>query len=80
MELARVKMFGENNGARKLAENPVFRNRSKHIDVKQWRPEMGYISTEMAADVLTKSLPTSGHEKCLKLLNMVLGSRESVQK
>lgn len=30
----KLKIFNDNNGARKLAENPVFHARTKHIDVR----------------------------------------------
>ncbi|KAK2577751.1 hypothetical protein KPH14_012778 [Odynerus spinipes] len=62
-KLGQVKIFCDNNGARKLAENPIFHNRSKHIDIRDHyvrevlengEIEIVYAPTaEMAADVLT---------------------------
>lgn len=61
---AQVRIFCDNNGARKLAENLVFHIRSKHIDIRHHffrevfeRGELEILYTptgEMAADVLTK--------------------------
>lgn len=79
-EMAQVKILCDNNGARKLAENPVFHNRSKHIDVRHHYVrevlEGGELqieftpTNEMAADVLTKGVPKQKHESCLKLLGV----------
>lgn len=33
-DLAEVKLFSDNCGALRLSENPVFHNRTKHIDVR----------------------------------------------
>jgi len=33
-ELMDVTIFNDNMGALKLAENPIFHNRSKHIDLR----------------------------------------------
>lgn len=78
--LARVRILCDNNGARKLAENPVFHNRSKHIDVRHHyvrevleRGELKIIYTstdEMTADILTKGLPRQKHLRCMKLLGL----------
>ncbi|XP_075157801.1 uncharacterized protein LOC142231066 [Haematobia irritans] len=61
----------DNQGAGKLAENPVFHNRSKHIDVKfhhvrevirNKEVELKYCPTEdMVADILTKNLSRTKH-------------------
>lgn len=79
-KLAEIKVFCDNHGARKLAENPVFHNRTKHIDVKHHyvrevlhRGELTVEhipTTEMASDFLTKSVPASKLRKCLKLLGI----------
>jgi len=66
--MTRVKINCDNNGARKLAENPVFHNRSEHIDVRHHfvrealereELEIEYTSiSDMAADAFTKRLPS----------------------
>ena len=78
--LIQVRIFCDNNGARKLAENPVFHNRSKHIDVRHHhvREVIGrgeivveYTPTdEMAADIFTKGLSRQKHVKCVELLGL----------
>ena len=80
--LAEVIIYNDNLGANKLAENPVFHARSKHIDVrhhfvrqtlKENLISIEHVSTEdMGADMLTKGLPGPKHKKCLELL--ALGS------
>ncbi|KAG5317706.1 COPIA protein, partial [Pseudoatta argentina] len=72
----KITLYSDNIGAVKLAENPVFHNRSKHIDVRHHfvrgivdngEIELSYKSTEdMVADILTKGLPGSKHRKCVK--------------
>ena len=76
-----LKIFNDNNGARKLAENPVFHARTKHIDVRHHFVrevlnsgilKIEYAPTEiMPADILTKGLPKPKHEKCIDLLGLV---------
>lgn len=80
MDLAEVTIYGDNMGAKKLAENPVFHARSKHIDVrhhfvrsalKEKLIDIRHVSTEdMGADVLTKGLPGPKHRRCLELLGL----------
>lgn len=77
---AGIKVYCDSNGARKLAENPVFHSRTKHIDVRHHFVrdavedeiiKIEYLETnDMAADTLTKGLPRSKHERCLKLLGI----------
>ena len=79
-DLANVVILNDNVGAQKLAENPSFHARSKHIDVKHHfirgvlqdkKVIVEHVSTEdMIADVLTKGLPRLKHEKCIELLGM----------
>lgn len=74
----KVTIFCDNNGARKLAENPVFHNRSKHIDVRhhyireclrKGEITIKYLPTkDMTADVLTKGLQKQKHVKCVDRL------------
>lgn len=76
----KLRICNDNNGARKLAENPVFHARTKHIDVRHHYVhevlqsgtlEIDYIPTELiAADVLTKGLTKLKHERCLDFLNL----------
>ena len=68
-EFASVAIYNDNQGAGKLAENPVHHSRSKHIDVKhhfirqvlkEHPVDLTYLPTEkMLADVLTKGLPVT---------------------
>lgn len=70
-----VPILNDNQGAQKLAKNPLFHSRTKHIDirhhfireaVKNGDVELRYLATEeMPADVLTKGLPRAKHEFCL---------------
>ena len=65
--LSDAKVFNDNMGAQRLAENPIFHARSKHIDIRHQfvretmqnkQIKLEHISTEyMAADILTKPLP-----------------------
>ncbi|KAG5321395.1 MOS1T transposase, partial [Pseudoatta argentina] len=76
----KITLYSDNIGAITLAENPVFHNRSKHIDVRHHfvrgifdngEIELSYKSTEdMAADILTKGLPGPKHQKCVKSLGL----------
>lgn len=75
-----VKLNVGNQGGMKLATNPVFHNRSKHIDikyhhirdvVKNEEIELIYCSTDdMIADIFTKNLAKPKHMKFLDLLNI----------
>jgi len=79
-DLASVKLYSDNMGALKLAKNPVFHARSKHIDIrvhfireilKNGDIEVNHISTDdMAADILTKKLARPKHEACVKMLGL----------
>ena len=70
---AATTIFVYNQGAMKLAENPQFHNRTKHIDIRyhfirdtlaageivlQYLP-----MADMVADIMTKPLPGEKHEK-----------------
>ena len=62
----------DNQGAMKLAKNPQFHNRTKHIDIRYHfiretiesdLVELQYVQTEdNIADILTKALPRPRHE------------------
>ena len=73
----------DNNSAISQSRHQVFHEKSKHIDVKLYfvRDEVGkdlvcvkkVHTTENAADMLTKTLPSSKFEHCLDLLGLFLG-------
>ena len=60
-------IYGDNQGAIKLAYNPIYHKRTKHIDVRHHFVRdyiasgaiaVEYISTELQqADILTKAVP-----------------------
>lgn len=65
-DLANVTIYNDNLGALKLAENPIFYNRSKHIDIRlhfiretvnDKLVNLKYLdSNSLIADLLTKGL------------------------
>jgi len=73
-------IYSDNTGAVALSDNPVFHNRSKHIDIRwhfirdQIRSKLICTShipgTENGSDFLTKALNRFEHERCVKLLGM----------
>ena len=75
-----VVIFNDNQGAQKLAKNPIFHARTKHIDIRHHfvreALEYGLVQLEylctgkMTADVLTKGLPGPNHRKCLEMLGL----------
>ncbi|GJQ73702.1 hypothetical protein Trydic_g14037 [Trypoxylus dichotomus] len=77
--LADVKVYN-NLSALRLAENPTYHARSKHIDIrhhlvrdvlKSGQLELLHVGTnDMIADVLTKGLPRTKHEKCVESLGL----------
>lgn len=79
-EMGKLRILCDNNGARKLAENPIYYNRTKHIDtrhhylrevINRGSIKIEHIpTTEMASDFLTKGVPTPKHRKCLELLGL----------
>lgn len=74
-------IFNDNQGAGLLSKNPIFHNRTKHMDVRhhfvrqnvmEKNINVEYLSTEeMPADVLTKSLSSPKHNKCVGKLGLV---------
>ena len=70
-----TQIYCDNNGAIKLTENPVYHARTKHIDVQHHyirelvetkEIAVNFVSTnEMIADVFTKGLSRSKHQKCI---------------
>lgn len=79
-ELQTTIIFNDNQGAGQLTRNPVFHKRTKHVDIRhhfikelveKGEVRINYIPTaEMPADVLTKGLATSKHERCVETLGM----------
>ncbi|KAL6419440.1 hypothetical protein ACFW04_011411 [Cataglyphis niger] len=71
-------IFNDSASALKLAKNPIFHGRTKHIDIKHHFVRealkdnlinLEYLCTEdMMADVFTKALPASKHLKCTESL------------
>ena len=78
-DLKPMTLYGDNQGALALAQNPVYHQRTKHIEV-QWhfireKVEEGTIqlvyktTADMLADGLTKPLSPANHLKFLNLLH-----------
>ena len=75
-----VVLHVDNQGAEKLATNPVYHKRTKHIDIRYHHVRdivknneivLKYCPTEnMIADILTKNLAKIKHERFLKLMNL----------
>jgi hypothetical protein len=75
-----LQIYSDSQGAIALAKGEAISARSKHIAVHYFfsrdrisRGEisLSYVKTgEMAADVLTKALPTSMHDACIKRMGM----------
>lgn len=76
-----ILIYCDNQGAYKLAQNPVFHNRTKHIDIKfhhvrevvrNKEVELKYCPTnDMIADILTKNLSKVKHLYFVNLLGIV---------
>lgn len=70
----------DNQGAKKLAENPVYHKRSKHIDIRfhhirdlvhKQEIRLEHCPTaNMVADVMTKNLSKTKHYTLMKLMNL----------
>lgn len=75
-----IKIYEDNQSAIKLAENPMINNRTKHIETRHHFVReclqnnsftLDYAPTnEMTADILTKALATSAHQKCVSKLGL----------
>jgi hypothetical protein len=80
-DLNPITLYGDNQGALSLAENPTFHRGSKHIavryhlirqEVEEGRLQLAYIPTDcMPADGLTKALKSPVHMRFLQLLTLV---------
>lgn len=76
-----IKINADNQGAIALVKNPVYHQRSKHIDTRfhsirehhaNGNIELTYLqSNQMIADIMTKPLSTLQHETLIKRLGMV---------
>lgn len=76
-----VVIFNDNQSAQKLLTNPVFHNRSKHVDIRyhycreiaaEGLVETKYIPTaDMPADLLTKSLGSVKHYRFIDKLGIM---------
>ena len=75
-----IDVYTDKTGAVALSDNPVFHNRSKHIDI-QWHFIRDLIRSKVlralhipgvqnGADFLTKALNRYEHKQCLQLLGM----------
>lgn len=75
-----ITLYNDNQSAQKLCLNPALHKRSKHIDIKyHFIREMisknivsvNYLaSNDMPADILTKALSLSKHEKFSNILGI----------
>jgi hypothetical protein len=72
-----IPIFTDNQGASALANNPIFQERTKHIDIRhhfvreiiEGKIQTLYIpSTEQPADLLTKTLDGKQISRCLESL------------
>ena len=80
-DLDPMTLYGDNQGALSLAENPTFHRGSKHIavryhlvrqEVEMGRLQIAYIPTDhMPADGLTKVLKAPAHMRFIRLLTLV---------
>lgn len=75
-----IEIYNDNQSAQKLANNPIFHDRSKHIDIRyhflrdavlENKISLKYLSTEeMVADILTKPLQNVKNKKFLGYLGL----------
>lgn len=76
-----VRLYNDNQSARKLSINPMFHNRSKHIDIRHHFVreavadnliKIEYLSTnDMPADILTKGVSSEKHNRFVNKLGLV---------
>jgi hypothetical protein len=79
-EIMPLQIYSDSQGAIALAKGEAISARSKHIAVHYFfsrdrisrgEVSLDYVPTgEMAADVLTKALPTHMHEACIQRMGM----------
>ena len=76
-----VLILGDNESSMKLAENPVFHKRSKHIEIKWHSIREGVAkkkirlefvkSEDQAADMMTKAVPVKVLRKNCALIGLI---------
>lgn len=76
-----LKILVDNQAAIKMAANPVYLSKTKHIDIavhhirdefKAGRVAFSYVpGTDNVADIFTKPLPPSLHSKCVSALGLL---------
>jgi len=81
-QLSKITIFNDNQSAGKLAQNPVFHSRSKHISIRhhfirnallEYPLTLEYLCTEeMMADIFTKPLCGPKHELCRDRLGLLI--------
>ncbi|KMQ87116.1 retrovirus-related pol polyprotein from transposon tnt 1-94 [Lasius niger] len=84
IDVGPVKLFNDNISAQRLAINPIFDARTKHIDIRHHlvrevmesgQVVLGHVaSDEMPADVLTKALTRPKHVRCVDLLELKMST------
>jgi Reverse transcriptase (RNA-dependent DNA polymerase) len=82
-----IPIYSDNQSALEITENPKNYRKAKHIDIRyhavrhyilEGKVEVDYIPTDnQPADILTKPLGPTKHQRCLELLNMT--NMESVE-
>lgn len=80
VEVDCLTIRNDNVGAQKLADNPVFHARTKHVDIRhhfvrdavqEEFVRIEHVPTQkMAADVLTKALSRTRHELCIEAIGL----------
>lgn len=78
---SKVKIYQDNQGAIALAKNPIFHQRTKHIDIKyhfvrekveSGEVELVYVPTAMMqADFMTKNLPKPKFTKDVNTIGLI---------
>lgn len=76
-----TELFGDNISAQQLVKNPVYHNRTKHLDIKvHYIREVSdkvliilkYVPTgSMIADIFTKNLKKNKHSELCSLLGLI---------
>lgn len=85
-DAVQIPLLGDNQGSNALARNPVFHNRTKHIDVQyhfvrekvaDGTVTLDFVPTKlMAADLLTNALPRDRHVALCNLIGVRIPAPE----